>query len=92
MQSLGSAVNRDRWDRGCGHANGEPVLTAEQIAALTQASEATEEAPQQQPAATPQRAARPAPKAAAAAPEPVQEAAADQGEPGDDGEVQSELM
>jgi len=93
MQSLGTAGNRERWNRGCGHANGEPVLTAEQIAALTQAPEAAEEAPQQQPAATPQRAAKPASKAAAAAaPEPVQEAVADQGEPGDDGSVQSELI
>jgi hypothetical protein len=94
MQSLGNAGNRDRWNRGCGHADGEPLLTAEQIAELTpQAPEATEEAPQQQPAAAPQRAASPAPKAAAAAPEPVQEAAADQGERGDDGDtVQAQLM
>jgi len=93
MQSIGGQGNRDRWDRGCGHTDGEPVLTAEQIAELTQAPEATEETPQQQPAAAPQRAAKPASKAAAAAAaEPVQEAAADQGEPGDDGEVQSELM
>jgi hypothetical protein len=94
MQSFGSAVNRDRWDRGCGHADGNPILTAEQIAELTQAPEAAGDAPQQQPAAAPQRAASPAPKAAAlAAPEPVEQAAADQGEPGDDSDaVQAQLM
>jgi hypothetical protein len=94
MQSLGTAGNRERWDRGCGHADGQPVLTAEQIAELTQAPEATEEAPQQQPAARPQRAAKPAPTAAtAAAPEPVQEAVGDQGDDGVDGDaVQAQLM
>jgi hypothetical protein len=94
MQSLGNAGNRDRWNRACGHASGEPVLTADQIAELTQATEATEEAPQQPPAARPQRVAKPAHTAAtAAAPEPVQEAAADEGEPADDGDaVQAQLM
>jgi recombination protein RecT len=94
MQSLGNAGNRERWNRGCGHANGEALLTAEQIAELTQAPETAEEAPQQQPEATLQRAAKPTPKAAvAAAPEPVQEDAAGQGEAGDDGDdVQAQVM
>ena len=95
MQSLASAGNRDRWNRGCGHADGERVLSVEQIAELTyQPPEVTEEAPQQQPAATPQRTVKPAAKAAApAAPEPVQKSAADQGESGDDGDaIQAQLM
>jgi hypothetical protein len=95
MKSIGDAGNRERWNRGCGHADGQPVLTAAQISELTpQAPEAVEEAPQQQPAATPQRAAKPASKAAAAAaPEAVQEAVTHQFEPGDDGDtVQAQLM
>jgi hypothetical protein len=95
MHSLANAGNRERWNRGCGHADGKPVLSAEQIAELTpKTPKATEEAPQQQPAATPQRTVKPAARAAApAASEPVQEAAADQGESGDDSDaVQAQLM
>ena len=92
MQSLANAGSRERWNRGCGHVDGEPVLSAEQIADLTpQAPEAVEEPPQQ-PA--PQRVTRQAPKAAAPAPAPEPAPApaeAEQEEPGDD-LIQSELV
>jgi len=95
MQSLANAGSRERWNRGCGHADGEPVLSAEQIAELTpQATEATEEAPPQQPAAAaPQRVAKPALRAAAAAaPEPdPAPAESEQEEPGEDS-IQRELV
>jgi hypothetical protein len=95
MQSLANAGNREHWNRGCGHADGKPVLSAEQISELTpQATEATEEAPPQQPAAAaPQRVAKPAPRAAAAAaPEPdPAPAASEQEEPGEDS-IQRELV
>jgi recombination protein RecT len=88
MQSLSNAGSRERWNRGCGHVDGEPLLTAEQIAELTpQAPEAPEQAAP--------RAARQATKAAApAAPSPAPgPAPADeqQEEPGDD-LIQSELV
>jgi recombination protein RecT len=94
MQSLANADNRERWNRGCGHADGEPVLSAEHISELTpQPPETAEEAPQQQPAAAPQRVAKPAPKAAAAAaPEPdPAPAESEQEEPGEDS-IQRELV
>jgi recombination protein RecT len=92
MQSLANAGSRERWNRGCGHADGEPVLTTEEIAELTpQATEAGEEAPQQQPAAAPQRAPRQAAKPAAPAPEPdPAPAEPEQEELGD--EIQSQLI
>jgi recombination protein RecT len=88
MQSLANAGSRERWNRGCGHVDGEPLLTAEQIAELTpQAPEAPEQAAP--------RAARQATKAAApAAPSPAPEpepADEEQQEPGDD-LIQSELV
>ena len=94
MQSLANAGSRERWNRGCGHADGEPVLSAEQVAELTpKAPEPTEEAPPQQSAAAPQRVAKPAPKAAAAAaPEPdPAPAESEQEEPGEDS-IQRELV
>jgi hypothetical protein len=94
MQSLANAGSRERWNRGCGHADGEPVLSAEQIAELTpRVPEATEDAPQQQSAAAPQRVAKPAPRAAAAAaPEPdPAPAESEQEEPGEDS-IQRELV
>ena len=91
MQSIGNAGFRERWDRGCGHANGEPVLTAEQIADLT--PDAAEPAPTQPAAPTPRakptaRAAAPAPEAAAQ-PEPEPEEGDDEGS---DEALQAELM
>jgi len=88
MQSLANAGSRERWNRGCGHVDGEPLLTAEQIAELTpQAPEAPEQAAP--------RAARQATKAAApATPSPAPEPAPadeEQQEPGDD-LIQSELV
>jgi hypothetical protein len=68
MQSIGNAGNRERWNRGCGYANGELVLTVEQIAELTPQAPQAPEAPEQ---AAP-RAAKQATRAAApAAPSPA---------------------
>lgn len=94
MKSIGDPGNRERWNRGCGYADGEPVLTAEQIAELTEAPEATEEAPLQQPAAAPQRAPRQAAKPAAPAPEPEHDPAPAEPEQGGPGEesIQRELV
>jgi len=79
MASLGNAGSRERWSRGCGHSDGEPVLSAEQIAELTPPE------PVAAPAPVTQR-ARPA----AAAPAPAEE---QQEEPGDDDEaLQQELV
>lgn len=73
MQGLGNAGNRERWNRGCASGDGEPILTAEQIADLTPAEQPPAPAMQQQAAPAPQRRqqARAAAPAAAAAPEPV---------------------
>jgi recombination protein RecT len=70
MQALGNAGNRERWNRGCGHQDGEPLLSAEQIAELTPQPAAQ---PQQAPAA-PQRTRRPAGPAPAAEAAPVEPA------------------
>jgi recombination protein RecT len=88
MQSLANAGSRERWNRGCGHVDGEPLLTAEQIAELTpQAPEAPEQAaPRAARQAT--RAAAPAAPSPAPEPEPADE---EQEEPGDD-LIQSELV
>ena len=91
MQSIGNAGFRERWNRGCGHAVGEPVLTAEQIAELT--PDAAEPAPAQPTAPTPRakptaRAAASAPEAAAQ-PEPEPEEGDDEG---DDEALQAELI
>ena len=91
MQSIGNAGYRERWNRGCGHADGEPVLTAEQIADLT--PDAAEPAPVQPAASTPRakpaaRAAAPAPEATAQ-PEPEPKEGDDQG---DDEALQAELI
>lgn len=79
MGNLANAGSRERWNRGCASESGEPILSAEEVAALTpqatepQAEAAPEPAPEppakaatsarQQPA----RAAAPAPAAAPAA-------------------------
>jgi recombination protein RecT len=91
MQSLANAGSRQRWNRGCGHADGEPVLTAEQIAELTQPTpqqEATPE-PAAQRATPPARAATPA---AQAAPAPVEEPQEQPGDDGADEALQQELV
>jgi hypothetical protein len=84
MQSLGNAGSRERWNRGCGHSDGEPVLSAEQIAELTPPEPAAAPAA---PAPVTQR-AKPA-TAAAPAPAPAEE---QQQEPGDEEILQSELV
>ena len=69
MAGLGNAGNRERWNRGCASGDGEPILSAEQIAELT-----PQEAPQQAaPAPAPQR--RQPTRAAAPAPAPEPEPA-----------------
>jgi len=87
MQSLANAGSRERWNRGCGHVDGEPLLNAEQIAELTpQATEEAQAAPQAQP-----RTRQPA--KAAPAPEPDSEPpSAGEEEPGDDEMLQAELV
>lgn len=100
MQSIGNAGNRERWNRGCGHADGEPVLTAEQIADLTPdaaepAPEPVAPAPSAKPAirakggdaVTLTRAAAPAPDVAAQ-PEPEPEEGDEEG----DDALQRELV
>lgn len=83
MASLGNAGSRERWNRGCGHGDGEPVLSAEQIAELT--PEAAEPALARTRQA---RAAAPAPEAVAQ-PEPEPKEGDDQG---DDEAIQAELV
>ena len=95
MQSIGNAGNRERWNRGCGHADGEPVLTAEQIAELTPEAAQREETGPRPATPAPTSRAKPTARAAASAPE-----AAAQPEPepeegddeGDDEALQAELM
>jgi recombination protein RecT len=89
MQSLANAGSRERWNRGCGHVDGEPVLTAEQIAELT--PKAAEPAPAQPAAPTPR--AKPAARAAAPAPEAPAQPEPEEGDgQGDDETLQKELM
>jgi hypothetical protein len=89
MQSIGNAGNRERWNQGCGHADGEPVLTAEQIAELT--PDAAEPAPAQPAAPTPR--AKPVARAAAPAPEaPAQPKPEEGDDQGGDEALQKELM
>jgi recombination protein RecT len=84
MQRIADPANRDRWDRGCDHLSGEPILTAEQIAELLPQEE---EEPQQEEAPAPAPAPAPAvTRKAAPAPATVEEAA----EPTDD--AQGELV
>lgn len=88
MGSLANAGNRERWNRGCGHQDGEPVLSAEQIAELTPQPVVQ---PQQAPAASPQRTrqpAAPAPAAEATPAEPAEQP--DEQVDGDD--LQGELV
>jgi recombination protein RecT len=85
MQSLANAGSRERWNRGCGHVDGEPLLNAEQIAELTpQATEEAQAAPQAQP-----RTRQPAKAAPAPEPEP---ALTGEEDPGDDEMLQAELV
>ncbi|MBU6250947.1 MAG: recombinase RecT [Cyanobacteria bacterium REEB417] len=86
MQSLANAGNRERWNRGCGHQDGEPILSAEQIAELTPQADPE---PVQQQAPAPQRTRQARAAAPEAAPEPQATA-----EPEDDGsdDLQGELV
>lgn len=34
MKTLADAGNRERWDRGCNHIDGKPILSADEIASL----------------------------------------------------------
>lgn len=68
MQRIADPANRERWDRGCDHQSGEPILTAEQIAELLPqedevevVEEPQEEIQQQAPAPAVTRKAAPAP-------------------------------
>lgn len=79
MSRLADPANRDRWDRGCDHLSGEPILSAEQIAELLPQEEEVEEPQEEAPAPAATRKAAPAPA-------PVEEAA----EPADD--AQGELV
>jgi len=84
MASLGNAASRERWNRGCASGDGEPVLTAEQIATLQP----------QAPAATRRRAPQPAP-AEQAAPEPESQTEPEpepQALDGDADAIQAELV
>ena len=93
MQSLANAGSRERWNRGCGHADGEPVLTAEQIAELTPPTPQQEATPE--PAAPAQRAtpvARAAAPAAQATPAPAEEPQEQPGDDGADEALQQELV
>ena len=83
MSRLADPANRDRWDRGCDHLSGEPILSAEQIAELLPQEEEVEEPQEEAPAPAPAPAAT---RKAAPAPAPVEEAA----EPADD--AQGELV
>lgn len=90
MQSIGNAGNRERWNRGCGHVDGEPVLTAEQIAELSP------QAPQQvaggEPEPLPQQRAKPAARAAAPATQAAPALVEEPGDSGDDESLQQELV
>ena len=91
MQSLGNAGSRERWNRGCGHSTGEPVLSAEQIASLSQSRPEAAEPVAAAPVVPAPRQAKPAANAAAA-PAPAEYPP---GEPGggDDGDdLQQELV
>ena len=93
MQSLANPGSRERWNRGCGHADGEPVLTAEQIAELTPPTPQQETTPE--PAAPAQRATpatRATTPAAHAAPAPVEEPQEQPGDDGADEALQQELV
>jgi hypothetical protein len=86
MQRLADPANRDRWDRGCDHLSGEPILTADQIAELLPQEEEVEE-PQQEEAPAP----APAPAATRrAAPATAPAVAAEPAEAVDD--AQGELV
>lgn len=64
MQRIADPANRERWDRGCDHQSGEPILTADQLASLLPQEdevEAVEEPQQQAPAPAVTRKAAPAP-------------------------------
>jgi hypothetical protein len=93
MQSLANPGSRERWNRGCGHADGEPVLTAEQIAELTPPTPQQEATPD--PSAPAQRAtsaARAATPAAQAASAPAEEPQEQPGDDGADEALQQELV
>ena len=79
MSRLADPANRDRWDRGCDHLSGDPILSAEQIAGLLPQEEEVEGPQEEAPAPAATRKAAPAPA-------PVEEAA----EPADD--AQGELV
>lgn len=53
MSCIADATNRDRWNRGCDHLSGEPILTAEQIAELLPQEKADEEPQEEAPAPAP---------------------------------------
>ena len=97
MGSLANAGNRERWNRGCGHQDGEPILSAEQIAQLTPqqaAQPAAQPQPQQAPAApqrTTRRPAASAPAAEATQPEPLAQLD-EPTEDGDSDDLQGELV
>lgn len=67
MQRLADPANRERWDRGCDHQSGEPILTADQLASLLPQEDEAEvvKEPQQAPASAVTRKAAPAPVAEA---------------------------
>jgi hypothetical protein len=68
MAKLADAGSRERWNRGCGAESGEPILSAEEVAALT--PQAAEPEPETQPSGPPARPARQQPaRTAAAAPQ-----------------------
>lgn len=71
MQNLANAGSRERWNRGCASVDGEPILSAEEIAELTPAEPDPAPAPQRARAAAPRAAAAPEPEPA---PEPEAEA------------------
>lgn len=88
MSRIADATNRDRWNRGCDHLSGEPILTAEQIAELLPQKKADEEPQEEAPAPAP-AAQRPIRRVTqSVAPETQPEATVGT----DDDDVQSELI
>ena len=79
MGGLANAGSRERWNRGCASGDGEPILSAEQIADLTP-QEPAEEPAAEAPAPTPAPQRR---VTRAAAQQPAPEPAEEEEEPED---------
>lgn len=90
MGWLANAGSRERWNRGCSAGNGEPILSAEEVATFQAVDEpATEEAA----AAAPEPPAAPARSRRAAEPQPApQPEAPAQPEAMAGGDLQQELV